>query len=202
MTGIGLVVRVVEGAWYAGQEGTDKSRGLLIRSSIFARRKPKDHGVPRRCAVATPSGTVKGCSASMRDIDAFLRGARGPRASSVLKIPGLTCARQANGETRAAMQRPRRTSRVLPTDAESRNRLAGEMASIEAVQPLAMSDLVTPRPCLFGPARHRWPGHASRTMTGGVRCWPSPRPRPNSERSSPGSSHRAGRAPASPRASR
>jgi hypothetical protein len=93
--------------------------------------------------VAAPSGIVKGCSASTCDIDAFLRGAPCPRASSVLKIPGLTSARQANGETRAAMQRPRRRSRVSPIDAGSPDRLARDMAFIEATQPIAMNDLIT-----------------------------------------------------------
>jgi hypothetical protein len=59
------------------------------------------------------------------------------------KIPGLTSALLSNGEIRAAMQRPRRMSRVTLIDAGSRDRLAGEMSFTEAAQPIAMNDLVT-----------------------------------------------------------
>jgi hypothetical protein len=34
-------------------------------------------------------------------------------------------------------------SRVIPIDAESRDRLAREIAFIEAAQPIAMNDLIT-----------------------------------------------------------
>jgi hypothetical protein len=103
--------------------GACKSRGSLTRSSFLSRRQHEDPGGPRRFATAAPWGTdaahhlgwpievhrhtgrevvgiVLRCGPRRLagDNGSFSVAHRGPRTSSVQKIPGLTATLQSNGE--------------------------------------------------------------------------------------------------------
>jgi hypothetical protein len=141
--------------WLRHRELSKVASARRVTSTLFYHVNRTRYAVARCIERPAKRGNQPFSSIAVRAQPAGqLRGAPCPRGSSVLKIPGPTSARQANGETRAVMQRRCRTSAVIPIDEGSRGRSTQDMAFRLAAQPIAGNDSATWSPAMLALQDH------------------------------------------------